>query len=162
MLVFQIITICPLNLPSQSAVQKISMSTSYSSKISGKCTRTDWYFASIWVIWLCYLLHQLVLKGCKQFFFRSSELFQGLEKTIQSLPSLLSLEVSPSRAADRGTSNFHQVKHYSWKIKISYLNNLFYFRVNMLNTKEFPDKAGRIFPPVIAIEYGEVTLKAKL
>ena len=29
----------------------------------------------------------------------------------------------------------------------------------MLNTKEFPDKAGRIFPPVIAIEYGEVTLK---
>ena len=32
----------------------------------------------------------------------------------------------------------------------------------MLNTKEFPDKAGRIFPPVIAIEYGEVTLKAKL
>ena len=29
----------------------------------------------------------------------------------------------------------------------------------MLNTKEFPDKAGRIFPPVIAIEYGEVTIK---
>ena len=29
----------------------------------------------------------------------------------------------------------------------------------MLNTKEFPDKAGRIFPPLINIEYGEVTLE---
>ena len=27
----------------------------------------------------------------------------------------------------------------------------------MLNTKENPDKAGRIFPPIVAIEYGEVT-----
>ena len=29
----------------------------------------------------------------------------------------------------------------------------------MLNTKESPDKAGRIFPPVVEVEYGEVTLK---
>lgn len=28
----------------------------------------------------------------------------------------------------------------------------------MVNTKEFPDKAGRIFPPIVTIEYGEVTL----
>ena len=33
------------------------------------------------------------------------------------------------------------------------------FRVDMLNTKEFPEKAGRIFPPIVKIEYGEVTLK---
>ena len=29
----------------------------------------------------------------------------------------------------------------------------------MLNTKEFPEKAGRIFPPIVKIEYGEVTIK---
>ena len=29
----------------------------------------------------------------------------------------------------------------------------------MLNTKEFPEKAGRIYPPVISVEYGEVTIK---
>ena len=29
----------------------------------------------------------------------------------------------------------------------------------MINTKEFPEKAGRIFPPIVKIEYGEVTTK---
>ena len=29
----------------------------------------------------------------------------------------------------------------------------------MIDTKEFPDKAGRIYPPVVEIEYGDVTLK---
>jgi hypothetical protein len=27
-----------------------------------------------------------------------------------------------------------------------------------LNTKEFPEKVGRIFPPIVAIEYGEISL----
>ena len=31
----------------------------------------------------------------------------------------------------------------------------------MLNTKESPDKAGRIFPPVVEVEYGEVRKSQK-
>lgn len=29
----------------------------------------------------------------------------------------------------------------------------------MLNTREFPEKAGRIYPPLAIIEYGQVLLK---
>ena len=32
-------------------------------------------------------------------------------------------------------------------------------RVTMLNTKELPGNAGKIYPPLVSIEYGEVTLK---
>lgn len=31
-------------------------------------------------------------------------------------------------------------------------------RIEMLDTRENPDKAGRIYPPVAVIEYGEVSL----
>jgi hypothetical protein len=31
--------------------------------------------------------------------------------------------------------------------------------VELVNTREFADKAGRIFPPVVAVEYAEVTLQ---
>ena len=34
-----------------------------------------------------------------------------------------------------------------------------FIRVNMLNTKEFPEKVGRIYPPIVSIEYGEITSK---
>ena len=47
-----------------------------------------------------------------------------------------------------------------WTSHLSHFSILFpqfEFRIDMLNTKEFPDKAGRIFPPLINIEYGEVT-----
>ena len=35
----------------------------------------------------------------------------------------------------------------------------FFSRVNMLNTKEFPEKVGQIYPPIVSIEYGEITAK---
>ena len=32
------------------------------------------------------------------------------------------------------------------------------FRVNALNTREFPEKAGRIYPPLVMVEYDEFDL----
>ena len=31
-------------------------------------------------------------------------------------------------------------------------------KVNALNTREFPDKAGRIYPPLVVIEYEDIAL----
>ena len=49
-----------------------------------------------------------------------------------------------------GGNGVPEVVRYLKKFKI---------QVDMLNTKEFPEKAGRIYPPVISVEYGEVTIK---
>ena len=35
---------------------------------------------------------------------------------------------------------------------------LFNFRVVALNPREYPEKAGRIYPPWAIVEYGEITL----
>ena len=39
------------------------------------------------------------------------------------------------------------------------MNQIFFSRVTMLNTKEVPGNAGKIYPPLVSIEYGEVTTK---
>ena len=39
------------------------------------------------------------------------------------------------------------------------MNQNFFSRVTMLNTKEVPGNAGKIYPPLVSIEYGEVTTK---
>jgi hypothetical protein len=42
-------------------------------------------------------------------------------------------------------------------VAVRYLSKL-EIRISLINTREFPEKAGRMYPPVIALEYGEVTL----
>ena len=68
------------NLPSQSAVQKISMSTSYSSKISGKCTRTRLVFC-IDLSDLAFLfITSISFEGVQTIFFRIIWIISGFRE----------------------------------------------------------------------------------
>ena len=79
---------------------------------------------------------------------------------VQPILKAHSLPVSKQLCASKDMK-YSTEKHPCSSFLINIIGKLNYaiFRVNMIDTKEFPDKAGRIYPPVVEIEYGDVTLK---